>query len=1233
MPAAAASSRTVGLASTSTVLKTQVPQNLFATWEVDCSSPSCVPRWCSLTVTKLVIFKKLAKDLNSVVISVRMRDSKGILRSQEIVLPRSRPVQTNLALTFSLQYSHFLKGEGNKLLIMLEQRKCSKNTNVLGYKTLASGAIHMADVMQRNPRCGQMVSLFRSIKESSTTVAEIWISSLCSEPMEHEDSAMQVSPKAKSAGNYKGQDELQASGRGKHRQNLDKDALEKGETKKQQPSIPGNLKQKVLALFHRSKVSERDLRSDMMGKRRKSDPYLEDDESVLSTPRPKLRPYLDGLSDSSLQTEMWSSHSDRTQTEPLSLPHMPENSWALGGKQPSEMDNGFVAHSTPTSKVDKIQISSLSMPPIDQEDSARHASPEAESSDNYSECMCESFFSQREASYHTADQEEGDCHEGTLIFTRSTLTTQQNYNQKVLLWLRTVQGSEEVLDPEQDHGEHVPEVEEDLDLLYDMLPNPSDSGTDTEDDGSVLSTPIPKLRPYFEGLSSGPDMKDNHSVLSSPNPKLRPYMEGLSDSSLPMEMRGLHSTRIQKEPLSLAHPPENARAPGGKQPSHSDSQLVAYSTPTTKIRMASLSRQHIDQEATAMPASTKAQTSHNDLASTSESCFFEQPASHNAVHRQSQENNLDKGNLIVRRRCMNRQHNYHQEAVASMLRAQVSEKVISSEQALVRHVPKVEKALHRRYDIVLSSSDSSLDTEDDISVPSTPKPKLRRYFDSMSSDSSSDSMAHTIRSPGKQLAQLEDNREAGSSAQHWLTKKLPSIVRFTKSLVLPSSRSKRKQARHRGCDTALNEGVNRLDNESPDPQSQQQIPRKPVRDQLHNILISQDKMPENIILVNTCDWQGQLLSDILQGHTLPVVCTCSTDDVQEAFSIIVSHMQRYCNCNAQALTPVKMAVAGAQPYFSAVLRVFVRQLSQQPPQWLDYMRFLVIPLGPHPLASYLGSMDCRYNHFFQDLYWRDMFNNLESENTLQDTQDVVSRISEYVAGANCVYLLPIAEAILMSKQQRPNEKSTQLIPFVGAVKVGRVEPSAAMSGGSDDVVTSCSGELLSPTGKASPNTLSPPSMSGGLSSTSQSVHAQMMELQVDYWTAAQPIDTKRVAEKKQLPTTKNTLKCFFQSVQVSRLPRSGEGTATPAMSMTVVTKERKKKAPKKSTDEDVESQSQCIQGIGRLVCRAKHQQSMLPVVIDGVEWNDVAFFQLSAQWSSHVKHFPICIFGHNNPTF
>lgn len=165
-----------------------------------------------------------------------------------------------------------------------------------------------------------------------------------------------------------------------------------------------------------------------------------------------------------------------------------------------------------------------------------------------------------------------------------------------------------------------------------------------------------------------------------------------------------------------------------------------------------------------------------------------------------------------------------------------------------------------------------------------------------------------------------------------------------------------------------------------------------------------------------------------------------------------------------------------------------------------------------------------------------------------------------------------------------------------------------------------------------------------------------MGLQVDYWTAAQPTDRKRDAEKKDLPAAKNTLKCTFRSLQVSRLPSSGEASATPTMSMTVVTKEKNKKGevgvglgpsdqgprqrppgredgqapwawrevgmwwagvggprqaleeqqedsvapfllvmflPKKTKDKDAESKSQCIQGISRLICTAKHQQNML----------------------------------------
>ncbi|XP_074688916.1 phosphofurin acidic cluster sorting protein 2 isoform X2 [Strix aluco] len=875
-----------------------VPMNLFATWEIDGSSPSCVPRLCSLTLKKLVVLKELDKELISGVIAVKMQGSKRILRSHEIVLPPSGHVETELALTFSLQYPHFLKREGNKLQIMLQRRKRYKNRTILGYKTLAVGSINMAEVMQHPTEGGQVLSLFSNIKEAAVKVAEIWIFSLSSQPIDHEDSTMQASQKIKSTDNYSEEEyesfssEQEASDDAVQGQDLDDDEYELGKPKKQRRSI------------------------------------------VRTT----------------------------------------------------------------------------------------------------------------------------------------SITRQQNFKQKVVALLKRFKVSDEVLDSEQDPAEHVPEVEEDLDLLYDTLDieNPSDSGPEMEDDDSVLSTPKPKLKPYFEGLSH---------------------------SSSQTEIGSIHSIRSQREPSSPVEVPEKTKSLGTKHAGDSISDTVSYE---------------------------------------------------------------------------------------SNQQAEVQEAELPTPDVFVEKLP--------------------------------PSGKITK----------------------------------------------------TESLIIPStSRSEGKQTGRRGRSTSLkerqpvrpqNERANSLDNErSPDTRHHLQIPRKTVYDQLNHILVSDDQLPENIILVNTSDWQGQYLSDVLQKHTLPVVCTCSSADIQAAFSTIVSRIQRYCNCNSQPPNPIKIAVAGAQNYLSAVLRLFVEQLSHKTPDWLGYMRFLIIPLGSHPVAKYLGSVDYRYNNFFQDLAWRDLFNKLEAQTTVPETPDVVSRITQYIAGANCAHQLPIAEAMLTYKQKRkksfhfdftisPDEESSQkFIPFVGVVKVGIVEQSSATSGDSDDAAPSSSSVLsstppsVSPAVKeASPTPPSSPSVTGSFSSSSQSLGAELMGLQVDYWIAAPPMDRKRDPEKKDPSTTKNTLKCTFRSLQVSRLPASGEIATTPTMSMTVVTKEKNKKVmflPKKTKDKEIESKSQCIEGISRLICTAKHQQNMLRVLIDGVEWNDVKFFQLAAQWSSHVKHFPICIFGHSKSNF
>ncbi|XP_076605691.1 phosphofurin acidic cluster sorting protein 2 isoform X4 [Chaetodon auriga] len=859
-------------------LNRPVPMNLFATWEIDGSSPNCIPRLCSLTLKKLVVMRELDKELISVVIAVKIQGSKRVLRSHEIVLPPSGSVETDLALTFSLQYPHFLKREGNKLQIMLQRRKRYKNRTILGYKTLAVGSIDMAEVMQHPTEGGQVLPLCSNQKDMLGKVAEIWIFSLSSQPIDHEEAALQGGQKIKCSDNYSEEE-------------------------------------------YESFSSEQEASDDAV-----QGQDLEDDEYDVRKPKKQRR---------------------------------------------------------------------------------------------------------------------------SIVRTPS-ITRQQNFKQRVVALLKRFRVSDEVLDSEQDPAEPPPEVEEeDLDLDSVEFENPSDSGPELDDDDSVLSTPKPKLKPYFEGLSL---------------------------SSSQTEIGSIHSSRSHREPPSPIDP-DKTKCGGAKFPDDSVSDNVS----------------------------------------------FEQP-----------------------------------EAV-------------------------------------------------------TPTTELE--MDNM------DTFLERLPPSGK------------------MTK--------TESLIISSNRQEPKLAGRRGRSTSLkerqpsrpqNERANSLDNErSLDTRCHLQIPRKTVYDQLNHILVSDNHLPDSIILINTSDWQGQYLSDMLQNHQLPVVCTCTTADIQAAFNTIVSRIQRFCNCNSQTPIPIKIAVAGAQHYLSAVLRLFVDHLSHKTPDWLGYMRFLIIPLGAHPVSKYLGTIDYRYNSLFQDAAWRDLFHKPEAPVVAQESPDVVSRVTQYMVGANGAHQLPIAEAMLTYKQKSPDEDSCQkFIPFIGMVKVGIVEQTSATSGDSDDA-TPLGSSLLSSTPpqvspalkEASPTPPSSPSVHTSFCAYSSAGQAELMGLQVDYWVA--PTERKKDMEKRD-SSSKNTLKCNFRSLQVSRLPLAGaEPSPQPTMSMTVVTKEKNKKVmflPKKSKDKEVESKSQVIEGISRLICTAKQQQTMLRVLIDGVEWNDVKFFQLAAQWSSHVKHFPIGIFGH-----
>ncbi|XP_062320413.1 phosphofurin acidic cluster sorting protein 2 isoform X2 [Osmerus eperlanus] len=875
-----------------------VPMNLFATWEIDRSSPSCVPRLCSLTLKRLIILRELDKDLNSVVIAVKIQGSKRVLRSNEYILPPNGLMETELELSFSLQYPHFLKRDANRLQIMLQRRKRYKNRTMLGYKTLALGLVNMAEVMQHPTDGGQILGLHSNVKEAPARVAEISVFSLSSQPIDHEDG-----------------------------------------------STPAGRKTKT---------------------------------------------------------------SDRS-------PDM----------------------------------------------------------DNYSEDEDDSYSSEQEASDDAVHQdlydEDDDVRKpkkNRRKMIRSTsMTRQPNFKQKFVALLKRFKVTDEVLDCDRVGQTQV--VAEDLDLLYDSLEvyNQSDSGPEVEDNDSVLSTPKPKLKPFFEGMSH-----------SSSQTEMGSHKNQLRDQSCPIG-----------DFLSV----DGCKAAGAR--------------------------------------------SQDDITDSTAGDTEAPAPAHSPVEVLSAwEVNADRLASSVGKLCKTESQNHMS--------------------------PRAEPRLQRR-------------------------PRSTSMKD-------------------RQNSKTQNDRTCSVDSDFSLDTRLLA-----------------------------------------------QVPRKSVYDQLNQILISDERLPESIILINTLEWQGQYVAEVLHEQGQPIVSTCSAADVHAAFNTIVTRIQRFCNCNAQTPPTVKLAVAGDQSYLSTILRFFVEQLANKTPDWLSYIRFLVIPIGSHPLAKYMASFDSRFNSIFMDSAWKELF--CRAERPTSEKPDVAARVAQYLAGALLSHQFPISEAMLTYKQKRkrslyfdfyisPDEDSCQkFVPFIGVVKVGIVEHSLPTSVDSDDALGGNVGVLASPppppAGPYGKEVGGTPPQSPSVSSTvygagSPCAGGEVMGLQVDYWGWQGP-DRKREGEKRDAGL-KNTLKSNFRSLQVSRLPVGGDTCPPPSMAMTVVTKEKNKKViflTKRPREKDVDSRSQVIDGISRLICTAKNQHTMLRVSIDGVEWNDVKFFQLAAQWPTHVKHFPVGIFGYSKP--
>ncbi|XP_035732185.1 phosphofurin acidic cluster sorting protein 2-like isoform X4 [Vespa mandarinia] len=781
-----------------------VPMKLFATWEVDRTPPNCIPRLCSLTLTRLVILRPLGSDLTSIIIAVKMQSSKRTLRSNEMIIPTGGMLDTELELQFALQYPHFLKRDGNKLLILLQRRKRYKNRTMLGYKTLAEGVINMAQVLQKQMDLELELISDKAEKYGghSVALARVSVVALSSQPVDH-------------------------------------------------------------------------------------------DKRLINDPNERLcQEYSDEEEEFSSEAEAEGSDS-----EPTLEVHRRKNR----GKIP-------------------------------------------------------------------------------------TNARQRNLKQKFIALLKRFRVSEDLDHDQEEIGQKLSGGDMEIEELFDELEDLSDSGPEL-DTMSVSSTPKPSLRPFFSS---------SRSLLTPPHSERG--VDRQSDDS---------SRRADSD----SHPENWTDHEANDPPS-----IVTGSPPKS-----------------------------------------EQPNKNESSDRRSRLFTRDRG---------------------------------------------------------------------------TP--------------GSSKSKKHSLS------VDLKPSGDSSSSE-----------------------------------------------------------PRKALVEQLSRVL-PDDSLPEAVSLVSLADPGGAVLAARLQERNHKVLTTASPADIRATFTCLVTRIQKFCNSSAKPPSPVKVVIAGGDSFVNAVLRHYVELLSFKPPDWQNYLRFLVVPLGSNTLSKYLSSVDAKYSVLFGD-EWKEL---LEREGG--GASEGAARVSEYVAATNSTLPLPIAEAMVTYRET--DDSSQIFIPFVNDVRVGCPDSSSSTSVDLEESNITMSGSppSLPPPGLPipPPGRLTPPSSPN----VGQPVREgwEPVELQLDYWS-----------KQTQGEKGKNTLRQAFRVLHVQRLPPLGEAPGHH-LSMNYTTKEKKQKimrlGKKKEKEKENEPKSQTVDGVTRLICSAKTHNIPLRVSIDGTEWYSVKFFQLSAQWQTHIKTFPLALF-------
>ncbi|XP_059609913.1 phosphofurin acidic cluster sorting protein 2-like isoform X3 [Phlebotomus argentipes] len=656
----------------------------------------------------------------------------------------------------------------------------------------------------------------------------------------------------------------------------------------------------------------------------------------------------------------------------------------------------------------------------------------------------------------------------------------------------------------------------------------------------------------------------------------------------------------------------------------------------------------------------------------------------------------DKGN----RAKMSRQRNFKQKIVALLKRFKVPEEL---DGGVSRHSGRGERVLDALYQELESLScgegDESGPDMDTVSVGSTPKPSLRPFFtnsrtmlhENLMGDFNSDMKMRlekrdSFNAPSLPLDKKNSIPGAAERSGDWRNdssgneggagntdpeapnsdpQNTGSPPRSGDKESATDRRSRLFRAASGQPSSSKKKHSLSLGSEQSQPKSALDAclsptnvePRKSLLDQVARTFATDEAiLPDVVSLVGPPELHHVALSSrlapLLAASFRPTFAPHNTAEVRAVMQALMNKIQKYCNSTAKPPTTIKVLLLGGDWLQGAVLRHYVELLGVRPPDWVNHIRFYIVPIGSSAISRYLSAVDATYGAMFGSDGWQQLCERAIGPDPAQSKIDVIevtNRVQRYLHSAGPCTQIPIAEAMVNYKE----EDSCQIfVPFVSDVKLGCPEgPQVSLD---MDESLGLSGQQISSALSSSPpqsGRMSPPVPTTPATPSQQQEKAEKLEklekmqqmqaqqpesyeLQIDYWpVAARYTDNKEKKEdKKGTDQGKNSIKSTFRNLQVWRLPPNPQaGELLYGLTLSYSTKEKKQKimrlGKKKEKDRDMEKE-QSVDGIARLICSPKPSHPVpLRVYIDGTEWTGVKFFQLSSLWQTHVKNFPVGLIG------